>query len=64
MINAKTVLITGAGSGIGRALAVEAASKGFSLILAGRTKTTIEQTKSKCSGSNVRFVVADVTTAD
>ena len=64
MINAKTVLITGAGSGIGRALAVEAASKGFSLILAGRTKTTLEQTKSKCSGSNVRFVVADVTTAD
>lgn len=64
MTRSKTVLITGAGSGIGRALAKEAASKGFALILAGRTQTALEQTKSECNSTKVRCVVADVTTAD
>lgn len=64
MTRSKTVLITGAGSGIGRALAKEAASKGFALILAGRTQTALEQTKSECNSTKARCVVADVTTAD
>jgi short-subunit dehydrogenase len=62
MTHLKTVLITGAGSGIGRALAVEAASKGFNLILAGRTQATLEQTKSECGSAYVRCITADVTT--
>jgi 3-oxoacyl-[acyl-carrier protein] reductase len=36
-------LITGAGSGIGRALAIELSQQGYSLILAGRTTAKLEQ---------------------
>lgn len=64
MTPAKTVLVTGAGSGIGRALAKEAASKGFTLVLAGRTLATLKQTKLECSGADVRCVMADVTTPE
>ena len=64
MTRSNTVLITGAGSGIGRALALEAARKGFTLILAGRTATTLEQTKEGCIGADVKCVVADVTTPE
>lgn len=64
MTHSKTVLVTGAGGGIGRALAIEAASKGFCLILAGRTQATLEQTRSECPGAEVRCVVADVTTPE
>lgn len=64
MTQSRTVLITGAGSGIGRALAVQAASKGFTLILAGRTEATLEQTKSACTGTDVHCIVADVTTPE
>lgn len=64
MTASKTVLITGAGSGIGRALAVEAARKGFGLILVGRTSDTLEDTKTLCSTKDIRCVVADVTHED
>ncbi|WP_417701235.1 SDR family NAD(P)-dependent oxidoreductase [Pseudophaeobacter sp.] len=63
MTRANTVLITGAGSGIGRALAIQAATKGFALILAGRTSATLDQTKLACGDADVRCIPADVTTA-
>jgi len=64
MTHIKTVLITGAGSGIGRALAIKAASKGFRLILVGRTLATLEVTKTACKGTDVRCITADVTTKE
>ncbi|MEH6738598.1 MAG: SDR family NAD(P)-dependent oxidoreductase [Sulfitobacter sp.] len=64
MINTKKVLITGAGTGIGRALAIEAAQKGYDLILVGRTSSTLEETRSKCSAQDARCIVADVTSAE
>ncbi|AXI45808.1 short-chain dehydrogenase [Sulfitobacter sp. SK012] len=64
MSTTKKVLITGAGTGIGRALAIEAAQKGFDLILVGRTSNTLEETLSMCSTSAARRVVADVTQAE
>ncbi|MEO9576212.1 MAG: SDR family NAD(P)-dependent oxidoreductase [Tateyamaria sp.] len=64
MNSPKKVLITGAGTGIGRALSVEAAKKGFDLILVGRTLGTLDETLSMCSTSPVRSVVADVTKAE
>jgi short-subunit dehydrogenase len=64
MNNPKRVLVTGAGTGIGRALSIEAATKGFDLILVGRTSSTLEITLSMCSTRSARIVVADVTKPD
>ncbi|HIH31230.1 TPA: SDR family oxidoreductase [Candidatus Woesearchaeota archaeon] len=44
-----TVLITGAGKGLGRALAVEFSKKGHDLVLVSRNKRDLEETRSLCS---------------
>lgn len=57
----RTFLISGAGSGIGRAIAVALAEAGNRLVLLGRTETTLEQTRSLLRQPDVhRIVVADV----
>ena len=43
----KLVLITGAGSGIGRSISENLAEQGFSLILSGRNLDNLEKTKTK-----------------
>lgn len=43
----KTVLISGATAGIGQACAIEFAKKGYALILTGRRKSRLEDSKSK-----------------
>ena len=49
MVN-KVAWITGAGSGIGEASAIKLASEGFSVVLSGRTKETLDMVASKCKG--------------
>lgn len=64
MNDRKTALITGAGSGIGRALAVEAVARGFVPILAGRREGPLAETASLFPSAPARIVVADVTTGE
>ncbi len=64
MSDRKKVLITGAGSGIGRALAAEAARRGYDLVLAGRTESTLYETSTLCPGAACVLAVGDVTTAE
>ena len=45
----KAVFITGAGSGIGKALAIESAKRGYSLAIMGRNLKTLEITASDCA---------------
>jgi hypothetical protein len=62
----KTVLVTGASSGIGRASAVELARRGASLVLAARRAELLEQVAAECRalGVTCTSVVADVTNRD
>jgi short-subunit dehydrogenase len=58
----KCVLITGAGSGIGRALSVEAAQRGMTVALCGRRETALEATNALLErGSQHLIIPADVT---
>lgn len=58
----KRVLITGAGSGIGRALAVEAAQRGMIVALCGRRAAALEATRTLLNEPDRHFTIAaDVT---
>ena len=57
----QSMLISGAGSGIGRAIAVALADAGFQIYLLGRTKASLEATQAKLTSSrDHRTIVADV----
>lgn len=58
------ILITGAGSGIGRALAIEAAKRGAVLALAGRRCDALDETRAALQGQGHLVVPLDVTQAD
>jgi NAD(P)-dependent dehydrogenase (short-subunit alcohol dehydrogenase family) len=62
----KTALVTGAGSGIGRAVAVALLREGYSVALCGRRAQPLEETaKAADTGSSTRLVVpTDVTDAE
>ena len=54
----KLVLITGAGTGIGRSISENLAEQGFSLILCGRNLDNLEKTKTKLKNSEIHFTHA------
>jgi NAD(P)-dependent dehydrogenase (short-subunit alcohol dehydrogenase family) len=59
----KVAIITGAGSGIGRAVALEMASAGFSVALAGRRVAELEKTAAM-AGGNLHVISTDVRQPD
>jgi NAD(P)-dependent dehydrogenase (short-subunit alcohol dehydrogenase family) len=62
-MTAKIALVTGAGSGIGRAVALALAKAGFTVVLAGRRLAQLEQVAHE-AGSGAVGVAADVTDRD
>ena len=62
----KVALVTGAGSGIGRAVSVALHADGYSVVLAGRRKTELEKTAAQVlhSGSRMLIAPADITKPD
>lgn len=57
----KSILVTGASSGIGKATAMQCAEMGASLVVTGRNKERLEEVFSSLSGCGHSMVVADLT---
>ena len=60
----KTILVTGASSGIGRGIAIACANMGANLILNGRNSERLQETQSMLSAGNHKIVVADLARQD
>lgn len=60
-LNGKTVLVTGASSGIGRATAIECSKLGARVIITGRNEERLNQTYSMLEGEGHLSIIADLT---
>lgn len=60
-LSGKTILITGASSGIGRGIAVACASMGAQLILTGRNMARLQETLANLEGQGHRYIAAELT---
>lgn len=59
-LNNKTILITGASSGIGRETAIKCSEMGAKIILTARNKERLELTEKKLKGSGHKLIVCDL----
>ncbi len=60
----KVALVTGAGSGIGRAVAVALAGDGFDVVLAGRREAELEKTAAQAESGGGRTLAVPTDVAD
>lgn len=62
-LSGKTILVTGASSGIGRAIAIACAEQGANVVLSGRNVSRLEETlHMMCDVETHRIIPADLTT--
>lgn len=59
-LKGKKILITGAGSGIGQALAIALAHLGNELVLSGRNLDKLKHTQDMCQNSNILCFATDI----
>jgi len=57
---AKTYIVSGAGSGIGRAIVQKLAAEGHQCILLGRNENTLKQTLATLTGEGHQVLIADI----
>lgn len=60
----KTVVVTGAGRGIGRAIAVDFARRGANLALFDLNQSDLDETRTQCTAASVRAQTYQVNVAD
>ncbi|MDD3945294.1 MAG: SDR family NAD(P)-dependent oxidoreductase [Bacteroidales bacterium] len=58
-LEGKTILVTGASSGIGKAIAIESSKMGANVIITGRNEERLKKTYYLLKGSGHGFIVAD-----
>ena len=63
-LEGKTILVTGASSGIGKAIAIECSMMGANLIITARNETRLNETFSLLSGSNHTILIADLSSEE
>ncbi|MCS4511201.1 SDR family NAD(P)-dependent oxidoreductase [Xylophilus ampelinus] len=63
-LQGKRVLVTGASSGLGRAIAIGAAAEGAEVVLTGRDAGRLQETREAMSGEGHLCVPADLTEAE
>lgn len=63
-LNNKTILVTGASSGIGRSIAIECSKMGANVIITGRNIQRLNDTFSSLSGDNNLLFPADLSSYD
>ncbi len=59
-LNGKTILVTGASSGIGQAVAIQCARMGAKLIINGRNEDRLKETLSHLDGYGHSYIAADL----
>lgn len=63
-LEGKTILITGASSGIGRATAIECSKMGANVVITARNEERLAETASQMGGGNNQVLTADITVDD
>ena len=61
---AKTAIVTGAGSGIGRATALALLREGYSVVLAGRRADALQQTVTEAGSAGARALAVSTDVSD
>lgn len=59
-LKGKTILVTGASSGIGKATAIECSKLGAQIVLTGRNEQRLIETKDQLEGNNHFYIIADL----
>ena len=63
-LEGKTILITGASSGIGRATAIECSKLGATCVITARNEERLNETLSQMEGEGHQIIVTDIATQD
>ena len=63
-LEGKTILVTGASSGIGRATAIACSQMGAVVVVTGRNEPRLQETLDALEGSGHQMIVADITNDD
>lgn len=63
-LDGKIILVTGASSGLGQAIAIACAQQGAKLIITGRNAKRLQETKDQLAGDGHMHMTADLTCAE
>lgn len=64
ILEGKTILVTGASSGIGRATAIECSKLGAHCVITGRNEERLQETFLRLEGDGHQQIIADLTTQE